>query len=141
MTNIHVYERYINVGKCFFRTHKDEKVSNVDLYKSNSNRSLIDNFYDTQWGAHYLVSIEMFKLKPFIGNGYRSFRNECKKYDEIKSASKNIRCCSSHPHNYVIELMAETGLVGVIIYFFFIISIFLRLKRIKRAQNKTLVIF
>ena len=56
--------------KIFCKEKKLNKET-VDLYKSNSNRSLIENFYDTQWGAHYLVSIEMFKLKPFIGNGYQ----------------------------------------------------------------------
>ena len=55
------------------------------------------NFFNNQWGAHYLTSIEIFKDYPLFGSGIKGFRNNCgnKKYENIKSLSYYKRC-SSH---------------------------------------------
>ena len=75
------------------------------------NTKLKQRFYDTHWGAHYLTAVEMFKEKPILGHGYKSFRNKCKKYDYINSKFVKNRC-STHPHNTYVQLLTETGLIG-----------------------------
>lgn len=137
--NINVYERYVSVGKSLLLLNK--KSSNISIQKNeNINKSLKQNFYNTQWGAHYLSAIEMFKEKPIIGNGYKSFKNKCKKYDYINSTSVNTRC-SNHPHNYIIQLLAETGIIGTSLFMIFIISIFIKVNNLKKIKNKSLFIF
>ena len=149
--NMHVYERYISVGKSLLNIDylKKEKVVDIannekNIKKLNSNQStnikLIQTFYDTHWGAHYLAAIEMFKEKPLTGHGYKSFRNICKKYDYINSKSVNNRC-TTHPHNYILQLLAETGIIGFLLFCFFLISIFLRAIKYRSIQNKALFIF
>jgi len=76
------------------------------------------SFLDSQWGAHYLTSIEIIKNNFFFGKGARSFRVECSNssYEKISSASKDIRC-STHPHNFYLEILSETGIFGMILFF------------------------
>ena len=83
-----------------------------------------ENFLDSQWGAHYLTSIEIFKKNILFGSGARSFRVECHKeeYNKINSQSKDIRC-STHPHNFYLEILAETGIVSFSIFIIYLINI------------------
>ncbi len=71
--------------------------------------------------GHYLSAYNLFLNKPFLGNGVNTFRYECKKF-------KHDYHCSTHPHNYILQILAETGLLGLIfyliIYFYFINNFF-----------------
>ena len=151
LLNTNVYERYVSVGKELLDMDHPRRgtvlvaknnIQNVD--KSNRHQSyrvkLKKTFYDTQWGAHYLTAIEMYKEKPLIGHGYKSFRDKCNKYDYIKSQSVDNRC-STHPHNYILQLLAETGIIGFLLFSLFLISIFLRVINYASIKNKVLFIF
>ena len=155
LLNVHLYERYVSAGRDLlsvpekFDFFKDKKEKFESLQESNHLNNVEKNSYlsnfkkkfnNTQWGAHYLVSIEMFKKKPMTGYGYQSYRIECHKYDYIESSMANVRC-SSHPHNYIIQLFSETGLIGFILYILFLMSIFYKLKDLKNNLNKPLAIF
>lgn len=60
--------------------------------------------------SHYKTALKMFFDKPFLGHGPKMFRIKCsdKKYEEDQFS------CSTHPHNFYIQLLAETGLIGFI---------------------------
>tara|TARA_Y100000031_G_C8025906_1_gene294864 strand:- start:77 stop:619 length:543 start_codon:yes stop_codon:yes gene_type:complete len=64
----------------------------------------------------YYTSLAIFKDNPIFGVGTKLFRYKC---SEPKYLIKHG--CSTHSHNYYIQLLAETGLVG----FLFLFSIFL----------------
>jgi O-antigen ligase len=68
--------------------------------------------WDSQWGAHFLTAYEIFKSKPILGSGIKSFRVECRKayYEKINSAEYKARC-NTHPHNIYFEILAETGIL------------------------------
>lgn len=78
-------------------------------------------FLDTQWGAHFLTSFEIFKKYPIFGSGLRTFRFECgKDYTQsIPSKAKNIRC-STHPHNYYFEILSDLGVSGLVMFLYFL---------------------
>lgn len=59
---------------------------------------------------HFSVAINFFNENPIMGNGPQYFRYKCK---EI-----NIDGCTSHPHNYYFQTLAELGIIGVSILFF-----------------------
>jgi O-antigen ligase len=108
----------------FFISKKDNYfIERYDLFKqtllsgAQSEHSLKSNFFDSQWGAHYLTSIEIFKKNFLFGSGVRSFRIECQKkeYDMIISKSKDIRC-STHPHNFYLEILSETGILSFALF-------------------------
>jgi len=77
----------------------------------------------------FTAAIDIFKKNIFFGSGAKTFRVECIHAEQngniikLKEEISNISFCSTHPHNYYLQLLAETGLVG----FFFIFLIFLRL--------------
>ena len=56
---------------------------------------------------------ETWKLNKFIGGGIKTFRYYCHLRKNIDKNSDFI--CNMHPHNYYLEILTETGLVGLII--------------------------
>ena len=86
-----------------FTADKDKK-----KIKNSANIRLI---YDSQWGAHFLTSYNIFIDNPIMGSGIKTFRLKCsdEKYEKIDSKSYEIRC-NTHPHNIYLEIISETGL-------------------------------
>jgi O-antigen ligase len=68
----------------------------------------------------------MFIDSPLLGHGPKTFRVNCIKpiYYE------NIHSCTTHPHNFLLQLLAEIGIFGFSIVFLFFYSVFLCLKKI-----------
>jgi O-antigen ligase len=94
---------------------------------------------DNPWAAHYLTAYEIFKDSPVFGKGIRSFRYECLKYPEIQSSYAHLRC-STHPHNLLIEMLIEIGIVGLLL-FIFILYKFFTLKRFFYSNSVILYLF
>ena len=59
------------------------------------------------------TAYNMFKDKPAFGHGPKMFRVHCKE----EKYSTGIKPCSTHPHNFYIQLLAETGIVGFLFLF------------------------
>ena len=56
--------------------------------------------------------------KPLTSAGTKNYRKICER-DEYNFETENkIQLCSTHPHNYVLELLSETGLVGLILFYY-----------------------
>ena len=64
----------------------------------------------------------MFKDKPIVGHGSGLFRFLC----EDDKYYFNSLSCSTHPHNFYIQLLAENGILGLLIplFYLFIIKFF-----------------
>lgn len=89
-------------------------------------RLITNTLYNSVYGSyifsqvhhsHYLTAYKMFLDKPVIGQGPKVFRIKCNE----KKYSYNELSCSTHPHNFYIQLLAETGIVGFSFLFFFYI--------------------
>ncbi len=65
-------------------------------------------------GKIYLTAIKSFNENKILGHGLKSFRVNCKKFLNQKNT-----LCSTHPHNYHLEVLHDTGILG-----FSLISIF-----------------
>ena len=91
------------------------------------------SFFNTQWGAHFLTSYEIFKKNPLIGSGIRTFRYECSKdyLENINSKAVDLRC-STHPHNFYFEILSETGGIGILTFLFFLLLV---LRKILSSLN------
>ena len=70
---------------------------------------------------HYLSAIEMFKDNKLLGIGPKNFRKFCK--DE--KYFLNEFSCSTHPHNYYIQLLSETGIIGFGLFLSIYVSFFI----------------
>jgi len=71
--------------------------------------------WKTGYLIHFNSGIQQWKQNKIFGTGLKSFRINC--------TYKENQTCNTHPHNYFIELLVETGLLGtILIYFVFIIG-------------------
>ena len=115
-----------------------------ELQKSNSyvNNQILDKEYTT--GNYYIISpthnnyyitaYKMFLDNKIFGQGPKSFRYLCN--DERFKI--NEWSCSTHPHNYYLQLLAETGLIGFLtILLIFLISFFRCFKIFFNSKNNT----
>ena len=102
--------RYVeNAKNLIYETDK----KNVEI---NLKDKIIRTAKDNPWSAHYLTAYEIFKSSIFFGKGVKSFRVECEKYPNIDSKFSYSRC-STHAHNIFMEIISETGLVGLLLLF------------------------
>ena len=67
----------------------------------------------------------MFIDKPILGVGSNLFRSLCKDEDYIVSDQS----CSTHPHHYYIQILAENGILGFIIFCFVPVSLIIILTK------------
>ena len=59
------------------------------------------------------TAFNMFKDQPLFGHGPKMFRIICK--DE--KYATGVSPCMTHPHNFYVQLLAETGIVGFLFLF------------------------
>ena len=85
--------------------------------------------FSAQHDSHYKTAYNMFKDQPLFGHGPKMFRITCK--DE--KYATGISPCSTHPHNFYIQLLAETGIIGFI--FLFILLSYVFYKSLKQFKS------
>jgi|TARA_Y100000031_G_scaffold33258_1_gene37176 hypothetical protein len=93
----------------------------------------------------YFTSIAMWKERPLTGFGLKSLRFKCwdmlSKHNVRRQITKEeqIIVCANHAHNYYLELLSETGIIGVSLMIIFFLSllkdIFYYLKRNNQQIN------
>jgi O-antigen ligase len=117
----------VNASKLFYtkQTKKITTFADEDLEKI------------TKQGVGYLVifnsGIQQWKEKKILGRGLKSFRINCQ---YIRGQT-----CSTHPHNYFIEILLDTGVLGLIIlYLIFILSTINYLKFYKKNLNASSIV-
>ena len=102
--------------------YKNDKKIKINFSPVSSYSNFINK---THWGMHYKTAGVMFKEKPLGGYGFKQFRVKCKNYyylfekDFLKAAGK-IDGCSTHPHYYILEILSEQGILGLLILSFFV---------------------
>jgi len=93
------------------KTIFDNKVD-TEIFNEQKNFYIFTKVYH----SHYLTAWNMFKDNKIFGQGSVMYRELCSK----KEFYVNIYSCTTHPHNFYIQMLAENGIIG----FFFISFIF-----------------
>jgi len=68
----------------------------------------------------FITSFKIWEENKLFGSGVRTFRNKCSD-ERFQKINYKYSTCSTHPHNYYLEILAETGLIGFILIFSFIL--------------------
>ncbi len=78
-------------------------IINKDFKNENSPQYLkeFETFYDT------------WLMNKYIGGGIKNFRYYCHERPNVNKNTKFV--CNMHPHNYYLEILTETGLIGFIV--------------------------
>ena len=90
---------------------------------SSSERIVV---FSKTYEQHYKISLDMFKEKPLLGHGVKSFRKYCGEPENYVGP----HACTTHPHNVYMQLLAETGLLGFLLIFALFLLLSLKLIRI-----------
>ena len=99
---------------------------NISLTRDYKTGENVRKMLNSAYAELYKTSINLWKEKKIIGGGIKSFRINCHKYYE----------CSTHPHNYVLEVLVETGAIGFIsVFIFSLISLISFLKTYFKKNN------
>ena len=100
------------------------KKENLSINVSSESRTLPNH------GKIFLTAFKSFNDSKILGKGLKSFRYECKNYLKEKNT-----ICSTHPHNYHLEVLHDTGLVGFIIISFFVFYLLINKSKLIFSSN------
>ena len=125
---------YLKILEC------KEDLQNHSVNKT-SKRSII--FFSEAHEGHFLAAYKMFLDEPIFGKGVKMFRYHCS-----DPKFKNKHSCTTHPHNTLIQILAELGIFGLFfllagIYFLYstlIKTIFLSTKTIPENFKLSLIL-
>ncbi len=102
---------------------------NLKEYKSTKNYTKYP-FY-TGHLSLYITSLDLFLDKPLLGGGIKSFRNNCSNKVHLPN-----RVCESHPHNFMLEILNDTGLIGLLSILYFVIFLLFNNYKDYRFDNQ-----
>ena len=113
----------------FIQPIKDRFIN--EILAMNTNKSMANYVIFSNYGPHYLTSLEIFNENKLFGTGIKTFRVSCKNVSIDKYYGKSNHLaksgCSSHPHQYYFEILSGLGLVGLIIFVLFFVYLTIRI--------------
>ncbi len=110
---------YFKLGKAntahrlFVKTYN--QVTKVEINNKKKNESIENkkfNFYSKEHEGHILLALSLFDKNKIFGIGPQGFKEYCKKVKH----TPEIGICSTHPHNILIQIILELGLIGLVFY-------------------------
>ncbi len=114
------------------------KVNFTNFFNQISNMTSIvlkmdfDNKASPQYLREFASFYDTWLMNKYVGGGIKNFRYYCHHRPNIQKKENFV--CNMHPHNYYLEILTETGVIGfvnvsliflVILYFTFIKKYFL----------------
>ena len=100
----------------FYKSSINIITKSPHLFIYNKTKSGNLEWSPTGYLVHLNSGVQLWKKNKLFGNGLKSLPLYCE--------YKNNTTCNTHPHNYFIEIMMDTGLIGLLlIYSFFVLSL------------------
>ena len=106
------------------KIHNRVIVSTINQLGLDSKSERMYIFSKTYEG-HYKIALNMFLEKPILGHGAKMFRYYCDKEENFVA----VNACTTHPHNFYAQTLAETGISGFLVLlslYIFIFYLFLK---------------
>ena len=97
---------------------EDSSLDSINLKNINNNIPIY------KWLGHFERAIEIIEKNLFFGSGFRNYRIICFEYQIKFFERKNISKCSTHPHNFHLEILSDNGIVGYLAFIIFVFYLF-----------------
>ena len=111
--------------KLFYRMFKSVFVNDLKILTETNKLNLKSTepiiFFSEGHDTLIRTAYNMFKDKPLLGVGPNMFRKKCSEDNYAYNKSKHF--CDTHPHNFYVQLLAETGIFGFTILVLFFLNI------------------
>jgi len=108
------YDRYINQT---YQSLFNKTYAQNDHFLPKEFQKSSFYFLSAQHQNFIYTGINVFKKNKLLGTGPKSYRYIC----DNKDYAINAMSCNTHPHNYYLQVLIETGLLG----FIFLLSLYL----------------
>jgi O-antigen ligase len=112
--------------------------SNGFNHRVNQFYSTITNFSISPWGRLFHSSYLVFESNIFFGVGLKNYSIVCDTQiaDPLYYVKDVHQFCSTHPHHFYLEILSESGIVGLFLLFLtfgsFFYSIIKKIKKIRK---------
>ncbi len=113
---------------------KERLYDNTKKYINIDYKQKVFRPFTSEHSEIYETSYEMYAKNKFLGIGPKNFRNLCSK-NEYKQERRFS--CSTHPHNFYIQLLAEGGIFVFLIFLIIYVTSFkFYLIKVKNSKNQ-----
>jgi len=104
-------------------------LTSLSEFNSPNSLDISTRYYDPSgYILHFRTAAQIWQKNKVFGSGIKAFKHKCT-YEAGQT-------CGSHPHNYTLELLVDTGLIGfTIIYLFFSLAAFQFFRFYKHTSN------
>ena len=99
-------EKKLKQVKLYLKEHNPSKTKDLDFVKGSGHANLFGN------------AMFIWEKNKFLGIGYKNFYNKCAEYKLLR--------CSTHPHNYYLDVLVTVGLLGFSVLLIYLLFITLR---------------
>ena len=126
--NSNLKSRFVDDTLNYMIDSKYKKYMNIENISGGSEKIYI---FSKIHHGHYTSAFKLFLEKPLLGHGVNSFRNHCSKFNHDFK-------CSTHPHNTMLQILSEIGLIGFLFYFFMMIYLIITTLKVNSKTIKIL---
>jgi O-antigen ligase len=102
----------------FYSNHRFIKLRINDTVK------IVSNIPSSSYGRIYNSSIVIWKENIILGTGLKNYYINCNKLKDPQPSNKYAYCSPNHSHNTFLQLLSETGLLGLLFFYLFFGYIF-----------------
>ena len=113
----------------FISINPNSKSRIIDLTSDQISQTSIPYLpYSIHHEEHYISALKMLSDKPIFGVGTNLFRFKC---NYLQYEYKTVQgSCSTHPHNFYFQILAELGIIGFLfLAIFFLYLLFINLRQ------------
>lgn len=134
-----IAQRYLSLAnlagiiseKTNFLNYYNKKFAPVGANELHRFPVATDKLKNSPWGRLADSGIAMSKDNLWTGVGLKNFRLLCKKYNKFSDDG-----CSTHPHNFYIEMTSELGLIGLVFILFIFFLFFIKFALFNKTDKK-----
>ncbi len=110
------------ISENFLKNYDDVKKA----YSHENNKPIL---FSVEHSAHFSTAYKIFIDNKILGVGPKMFRKKCSE-DKYNSG---INSCTTHPHNVLLQILSETGLIGLT--FYLVMFVYVCLNLLKKIFN------